>query len=111
MNNAYSYQPSDVRTTEVASGAPTDPTYVGGAGLTYPQNYVNGTPVDRANGRASKGRSANPRNGLPGASDSVSDPGSWFCPSAQNREMRPDTHGGDNNVFNWQTIVRTLRGR
>lgn len=81
MGTAYSYQPSDARTTEVASGAPTDPTYLGGAGLTYPQNYVNGAPVRPGQWQGQQGPAC-PIHGTVCQAHliSVSDPGSWFCP-------------------------------
>jgi hypothetical protein len=79
--SAYSYQPSDVRTTGGASGAPTDPTYLGGAGLTYPQNYVNGTPVRPGRWQGQQGPVC-PIHGTVCQAHliSVNDPGSWFCP-------------------------------
>jgi len=81
IGSAYNYQPSDVRTTGGVSGAPTDPTYVGGAGLSYPQNYVNGTPVRPGQWQGQQGPVC-PIHGTVCQAHliSVSDPGSWFCP-------------------------------
>ena len=79
--SGYNYQPSDVRTEEGVSGAPTDPTYVGGAGLTYPQDYVNGVPVKPKYWQGQHGPVC-PVHGTVCTANliSVDDPGAWFCP-------------------------------
>jgi hypothetical protein len=80
--NAYNYQPSDVRTTEASSGAPTDPTYMGGAGLQYPQDYVNGIPVKPRYWQSQQHGPACPFHGTMCNANfqNSQDPGAWFCP-------------------------------
>jgi hypothetical protein len=80
--SAYNYQPSDVRTTSVDSGAPADPTYVGGAGLSYPQDYVNGAPVKPRNWQSQQHGPMCPVHGTMCDANylNAQDPGAWFCP-------------------------------
>ncbi len=85
--NSYTYQPSNVTTTGGINGAPTDPTYMGGAGLQYPQNYVNGVPV---NPRAWQGQQGPicPVHGTvctPHFLQFSNDPGAWLCPKCRDQ--------------------------
>jgi hypothetical protein len=88
--NQYNYQPSDVRTTSVESGAPTDATPVGGAGLSYPQDYVNGVPVKPKFWQSQQHGPMCPVHGVMCNANYTSseDPGAWFCPKCaeQGRE-------------------------
>ena len=80
--NQSNYQPSDVRTTSVESGAPTDTTPVGGAGLSYPQDYVNGVPVKPRFWQSQQHGPVCPVHGTMCNANYTSseDPGAWFCP-------------------------------
>jgi hypothetical protein len=82
MPNSQSYQPSDVRTTGGDSGAPTEPTPVGGAGLQYSQDYVNGVPVKPKYWQSQQHGPVCPIHGTMCDANylSADDPGAWFCP-------------------------------
>jgi hypothetical protein len=79
---AYNYQPSDVRTTGGDSGAPVEPTYMGGAGLQYPQDYVNGVPVKPRYWQSQQHGPVCPVHGTMCNANYLNseDPGAWFCP-------------------------------
>jgi hypothetical protein len=79
---AYNYQPSDVRTTGGESGYPTDPTYMGGAGLQYPQDYVDGVPVKPRYWQSQQHGPVCPFHGTMCNANYLNqqDPGAWFCP-------------------------------
>jgi hypothetical protein len=80
--SAYGYQPSNVGTTGGDSGAPTDPTYMGGAGLSNPQDYVNGIPVKPRNWQSQQHGPVCPVHGTMCNANyrNAEDPGAWFCP-------------------------------
>lgn len=75
-------QPSNVGTTGGDSGAPTDPTYMGGAGLSYPQDYVNGVPVKPRSWQSQQHGPLCPVHGTMCNANylNAQDPGAWFCP-------------------------------
>jgi hypothetical protein len=78
-NNTY--QPSNVTTTSGINGAPTDPTYLGGAGLQYPQNFANGVPVKPRSWQGQQGPLC-PVHGtvcVPHFLQFSDDPGAWMC--------------------------------
>ncbi|HEY3420747.1 MAG TPA: hypothetical protein VGK23_09360 [Methanomassiliicoccales archaeon] len=79
---AYSYQPSEVGITGGDSGAPNDPTYQGGAGLQYPQDYVNGVPVRPRYWQSQQHGPVCPFHGTMCNANYLNseDPGAWFCP-------------------------------
>ena len=80
--NGASYQPSDVRTVSVDSGAPSAGTPVGGVGLTYPQDYVNGVPVKPKYWQSQQHGPQCPIHGTMCNANypNAQDPGAWFCP-------------------------------
>jgi hypothetical protein len=80
--SSYYNQPSNVGTTAVDSGAPTDPTYMGGAGLSYPQDYINGEPVKPRNWQSQQHGPLCPVHGTMCNANYLNslDPGAWFCP-------------------------------
>jgi hypothetical protein len=80
--SAYDPRPGDVRTTGGDSGAPTDPTYLGGAGLQYPQDYVDGVPVRPRYWQSQQHGPACPIHGIMCNASflNADDPGAWFCP-------------------------------
>jgi hypothetical protein len=80
--NASNYQPSEVLSNSVDSGAPTEATPVGGAGLQYPQDYVNGVPVRPKFWQSQQHGPVCPVHGTMCIANYLSseDPGAWFCP-------------------------------
>jgi hypothetical protein len=81
---AYNYQPSNVQTTNGASGSPTDMTYMGGAGLQYPNDYVNGVPNKPKYWQSQQGPLC-PIHGTLCTAQFVNadEPGAWFCPKCR----------------------------
>jgi hypothetical protein len=93
--NSYNYQPSNVRTTSGDSGAPSDLTYMGGAGLQYPQDYVNGIPIKPRYWQSQQHGPICPIHGTMCNANflSTEDPGAWFCPKCHEQ--------GRNSGFPW----------